>query len=174
MKLLLPKFAGLALLVLLAGVVNAQAAEDKFLAQLVGDWVGNGTMRAAADAAPERILCRVTNRLVDDGRALEQSGRCGVASNTGTFSGKITARGANRYEGRLDSLAADGPITLEGRSRGGALVFRTEFTDIRTGDPAVATTVMSILPSGGYRLTSRRDDPGGTEYGESDIVFTAR
>jgi hypothetical protein len=102
------------------------------LARLVGAWTGNGTYRQSAEAAPERIFCKVTNTLTENGAALEQKGRCSVASNSGPIDGVIHADGTGRYSGTLTSLASDGPAKLSGSASGGRLVLETSFVDARS------------------------------------------
>ncbi len=164
----------LAALIAALALTPAFAADDPLLARLAGDWVGNGTVRTSVTAEPERVFCRITSRLVDDGTALQQTGRCGLATSTGSVDGKITARGGGRYDGTLQSLASQGPTTLSGRARGSSLVLRSEFTDARTGESAVAITTLAPTSDGGYRLTSRRETGGGEGYGETDILFRSR
>ena len=53
-------------------------------------------VRMSPASAPERIYCKVANRLVDGGSALEQKGRCAVASTSGSLKGKSAARGEGR------------------------------------------------------------------------------
>ena len=148
------------------------AAEDALLAQFVGEWVGNGKIRLTSDAEPERIFCRITNTLVNDGTALQQKGRCGVATNTGLVDGLITAIGQHRYEGTLNSLASNGTASLTGIGKPGKLVLTSEFIDTLTGKPAISTTTLTVRREGGYQLDSERVDPdGGATFAESRIIF---
>jgi hypothetical protein len=160
------------LLLLLPGTMVA-AADDTLLARFVGDWTGRGTAKLAESADPERIFCRLSNTLIDDGKTLQQRGRCGVANNTGIVDGTIEALGNGRYAGTLRSLASRGAATVTGVASGGKLVLTAEFIDARTGDPAVSTTVLTP-GNDGYRMSSTRTAPDGGDYAESDIVFGAR
>jgi hypothetical protein len=153
---------------------TAMAGDDPLLARFVGEWTGKGKVRLSDGAEPERIFCRITNTLVNDGTAMEQKGRCAVASLTGAISGLITATGGNSYEGTLDSLASRGAATVTGVSRGGALVLTAEFIDAQTGAPAISTTVLTPRKEGGYHMTSARARPDSSSYNESEIVFAAR
>ena len=94
------------LVIALAAAPSAQAAEDALLARLVGDWIGRGSMRTSPAAVPERVYCKMVNRLSADGRSLQQRGRCSLASNSGAVDGVIAAMGSNRYSGTLASLAS--------------------------------------------------------------------
>jgi hypothetical protein len=146
------------------------AADDPILAKLVGAWTGSGTFRQSASAAPERIFCKVTNTLSEDGAALTQKGRCSVASNSGPIDGLIKASGSGRYSGTLNSLASDGPATLSGSGSGGRLTLDTAFVDARSHEPARSQTTMELSPAG-YRLVSERRD-GGAAWIANDITFT--
>ena len=168
------KTTGLLILFGLAATPVA-AADDPLLAQFVGEWIGNGQIRLAPDAELERIFCRITNTLVEDGTALEQKGRCGIATNTGKVDGLITAIGQNRYQGTLESLASRGAASLTGVGENGKLVLTSEFVDSQTGESAVSTTTLTVRKGGGYQLTSERIDPDdGASYAESIIIFLAR
>jgi hypothetical protein len=147
----------------------ALAASDALLSKLAGDWVGRGTYRQSADAQPERIFCKVSNQLVDGGGALQQRGRCSLASGSGPIDGIISADGGGRNSGSLSSLASDGPAQLSGSGSGNRLVLDTSFIDARTNQPAKSTTTMT-LSGGSYRLLSERKD-GGKNWTASDITF---
>lgn len=172
MKSLVKTLAPVLLLALLLPTAAA-AEEDAMLARFAGEWTGNGKIRLTREAEPERILCRLTNTLVEDGRALRQSGRCGIASNTGTLDGIIRGADDGSYAGTLESLASRGPSSLTGVREGDRVVMTGEFIDVQTGEPAVSVTVFE--PTGdGYTLTSERRDPGAEPWDESSIVFTPR
>lgn len=165
MKLALPALALLAAAV----AAPALAADDPILAKLAGDWTGTGTYRQNASAQPERIFCRITNTLVQGGKALQQRGRCSVASNSGSVDGMITAEGGGRYSGSLDSLASVGPASLSGSGSGNRLVLSSTFVDTVTKEQAQAETTMQVSGDG-YRVTTVRKDGGPTWTG-SDISF---
>jgi len=107
----------------------AFAADDPILSRLAGEWTGGGTYKQSADAAQERIFCKVTNTLVQNGTALEQRGRCSVASGSGPIDGTITAAGGGRYSGTLMSLASEGPASFSGSGGGGRLTLSMTFVD---------------------------------------------
>ena len=140
------------------------------LARLAGEWTGNGTFRQSAEAAPERIFCKVTNTLTENGAALQQKGRCSVASNSGPIDGLIKADGGGKYSGTLNSLASDGPAALAGTGSGGKLILETTFVDARSHEPAKSVTTMELGP-GGYRLVSVRKDTAGANWTANDITF---
>ena len=113
----------------------------------------------------------MTNTLTENGSALQQKGRCSVASNSGPIDGLIKVDGAGRYTGSLKSLASDGPAELSGSASGGKLTLDTSFVDARTHEPAKSVTTME-LGSGGYHLISERKDGKGAAWTANDIVFT--
>lgn len=163
------------LLMLLGGASAAMAADDVFLGKLVGDWVGRGSMKTSADAAPERVYCKIGNTLTDGGATLAQKGRCSLASTSGSVSGSIAATGAGSYKGSLDSLASKGPAALSGKGTSTRLDLDAAFVDTLTGQPAQSVTTIELLPAGGYRLSTTRVDPKtGATYTSSEIVFSAR
>lgn len=153
---------------------TAVAAEDPFLSQMVGTWIGRGTSKANAAATPERVYCKVSNTLSPGGSSLIQKGRCSLASNSGAIKGTITALGNNAYAGEMASLASRGPATLSGALQGDRLVLSAKFADKLSGDPVEATNTLA-LTSNGYQLTATRPDPKtGATFTSSDILFTAK
>jgi hypothetical protein len=166
MKNLLP----LAVLAALLAAPAAHAADDPLLSRLAGSWVGQGTYKQNAGAKEERIYCRITNTLVQNGKALQQRGRCSVASNSGSVDGTITANGGGSYSGQLNSLASIGPAKLSGSGSGNRLTMNMTFTDALT-KKAVSAVSTTTLSGSGYRLTTRRQDGGWTG---SDISFTEK
>ena len=79
-----------ALLATIAFTLPALAA-DPLLSRLAGTWTGRGSYQQSASAKQERIFCKITNTLVENGNALQQRGRCSVASSSGAVDGLITA-----------------------------------------------------------------------------------
>jgi hypothetical protein len=161
-----------ATLLLAAGLGTALAAEDPILSRLEGEWVGQGTVRMSPTAAPERIYCKVDNKLVDGGSAIEQKGRCAVATNSGSLKGKIAARGDGRYEGSLDSPQTAGPATLAGHAADDKIVLSAEFIDRFSKRPSLSIISLSVGDNGQYRLTSDTLNPeSGKHFQTSDILF---
>jgi hypothetical protein len=164
----------LAAVALIVAIPAAQAADDPFLSRLVGDWIGRGLMRTGPTADPERVYCKITNRLSEDGGSLQQKGRCSLASNSGPIDGTIAAVGSGLYGGALNSLASKGPATIAGSGNGSRLELNADFIDTFDGKPARSIIVLELTAEG-YRLTSTRADPGGVEpWQASEIVFTAK
>jgi hypothetical protein len=158
----------------LAGTAPA-VADDALLASLVGDWIGRGTMKTSAEAAPERVYCKIGNTLTEGGATLAQTGRCSLASTSGSVNGSITADGAGDYRGMLDSLASKGPATLQGKGAANRLDLDATFVDALTNQPARSVTTIELLSKGGYRLSTTRTDPKtGTPYTSSEIIFSAK
>lgn len=165
--------AGAAILCLVAlGVAPALAADDPLLSRLAGEWIGQGTVRMSPASEPERIYCKVANKLVDGGSALEQKGRCAVASNSGTLKGKIAARGEGRYEGSLDSPQTAGPATLAGHAADDKIVLSAEFIDRFSRRPSLSIISLIVGDGGQYRLVSDTLNPeSGKHFQTSDIIF---
>ncbi len=151
----------------------AFATEDALLSQFVGKWIGRGTYRASPDARAEIVYCSVDNKLVDNGAALEQKGRCALATNSGRIRGKITARGGGHYEGSLQSLTTVGPAWIAGTGKNGRIELNAQFTDRMTRKPGEALISLVVADGGGYRLTSNAlGTDGKPKFVASDIVFT--
>jgi hypothetical protein len=167
MRLLAIAFAALASL-----ATAAEASEDPFLSKLVGTWIGRGTVLQKMDAKPERVYCKITNTLSDDGNTLVQKGRCSLASNSGRVDGTIVALGGDAYGGELSSLVSRGPAALKGTLAGARLVLTVNYDDKLSGDPVEATNTLAVNGKG-YTLTSTRNDVNGKPFTSSEIVFTA-
>lgn len=147
-------------------------AADALLGKLVGDWTGRGTMKLKPNSEPEQVYCKITNTLAEDGKTLQQSGRCALTSTSGRIDGTITAEGGGRYSGTLSSLASKGPATLSGKSTAGRIDLDANFVDSLTGQPTTSVTTIEIA-SDGYRLSSSRINPAdGKPYTASSITFT--
>ena len=145
-------------------------AADPILSRLVGKWTGHGTYKESASAAAERIFCKITNTLTDNGNALSQSGRCAISSGSSAINGLIKATGGGRYSGTLDSLASEGPASFSGSGSGGRLTLSMSFTDPHTHQSARSVTTMT-LSGGGYRLSTTRSE-GGRSWSPTDITFS--
>lgn len=167
MKRALPALLATAALVFPALVAPA-LADDPLLSRLVGSWTGRGSYKESAAAASERILCKITNTLVQNGTALQQSGRCSISSGSSGISGLIKASGGGRYSGSITSMASDGPASFTGTGSSSRLTLSMSFTDGRTHTAAKSVTTMA-LTGGGYHLTTTRRDGGWTS---NDISFT--
>jgi hypothetical protein len=167
----LTKLAGAGLL-LAVGAIPTLAAEDLLLSRLQGEWIGQGMVRMGPQAEPERIYCRVANKLVDGGAALEQKGRCAVATNSGRLRGKIAAKGQGRYEGSLDSPQTDGPAVLAGHAESDKIVLSAQFVDRFSKRPSLSIISLIVGDGGAYRLVSDTLNPGtGKHFQTSDILF---
>jgi hypothetical protein len=167
----LTKLAGVGLL-LAVGALPALAGEDPLLSRLEGEWIGQGMVRMGPAAEPERIYCKIANKLVDGGLALEQKGRCAVATNSGRLTGKIAAKGQGRYEGSLDSPQTAGPAVLAGHAESGKIVLSARFVDRFSKRPSMSIISLFVGDGGAYRLVSDTLNPGtGTHFQTSDILF---
>jgi len=159
-------------LLLAIGVVPAFSAEDALLSRLEGEWIGQGTVRMGPAEEPERIYCKIANRLVDGGAALEQKGRCAVATNSGRLRGKIAAKGQGRYEGSLDSPQTAGPAVLAGHAENDKIVLSARFVDRFSKQPINSIISLYVSDGGAYRLISDTLNPGtGKHFQASNILF---
>ncbi len=167
----LPWIAGagsLAVAVMLALTpVPAQAAGDAILSQLAGNWIGRGTVKQSANAAPEQVYCKIANKLINGGAGLEQRGRCAIATNSGAIKGTIQAKGGN-YSGTLDTFNTKGPAKISGSAASNTINFNAEFVDRKTNRPTRAT-IKLVVADGKYRLVS---NGANDAFVASDITFT--
>jgi hypothetical protein len=159
-------------LLLVVCALPALAADDPLLSRLEGEWIGQGTVQKGPAAEPERIYCKIANKLVDGGSALEQKGRCAVASNSGRLRGKIAAKGQGRFEGSLDSPQTDGPAVLAGHAQNDKIVLSARFVDRFSKRPSNSTISLFVGDGGAYRLVSDTLNPGtGERFQASNILF---
>jgi len=162
----------IASVLLAVAAVPSLAAEDALLSRLQGEWIGQGTVRMGPSAEPEHIYCKIANKLVDGGSALEQKGRCAVATNSGRLKGKIEARGQGRYEGSLDSPQTAGPATLAGHAEDNKIVLSAQFIDRFSRRPSLSIISLIVGDGGQYRLVSDTLNPeSGRHFQTSDIIF---
>ena len=146
----------------------SQAAGDAILSQLAGNWVGRGTVKQSANADPEMVYCKIANKLVNGGAALEQRGRCAVATNSGQIKGMIESGGSGSYSGTLDTFNTRGPAKISGKAASNTINFNAEFVDRKTNKPTKAT-IKLVVANGKYRLVS---NAANDAFVASDITFT--
>ena len=164
-----PAGRGLIVAAMLALVpVPSFAAGDAILAQLAGNWVGRGTVKQSANAEAEQVYCKIANKLVRDGAALEQRGRCAIATNSGQIKGTIEAAGSGSYSGTLDTFNTRGPAKISGRAASNTINFSAEFVDRKTNKPTKAS-IRLVVADGKYRLVS---NGANDSFVASDITFT--
>jgi hypothetical protein len=159
---------GLALALVALAPLPSHAAGDAILSQLAGNWVGRGTVKQGPNADPEMVYCKIANKLVNNGAALEQRGRCAVATNSGQIKGMIQASGAGSYNGTLDSFNTRGPAKISGKAASNTINFNAEFVDRKTNKPTKAT-IKLVVANGKYRLVS---NGANDSFVASDITFT--
>ena len=150
----------------------ALAAGDELLSRLEGEWIGQGTVRMGPASPPERIYCKIANKLVSGGAAIEQNGRCAVGTNSGSLKGKISARGDGKYEGSLDSPQTAGPASLAGEATDNRIVLQAQFIDRFSRKPSLSIIQLMVGDGGAYRLVSNTLNPeSGKHFETSDILF---
>jgi len=168
----LTRVFGCASLLLVVCALPALAADDPLLSRLEGEWIGQGTVQKGPAAEPERIYCKIANKLVDQGRALEQKGRCAVATNSGRLRGKIASLGQGRYEGSLDSPQTKGPAVLAGRAEADRIFLSADFVDRFSRQPAHSFISLHVGDGGAYRLVTDMAIPGSDKrFQTGDILF---
>jgi hypothetical protein len=146
----------------------ASAANDAILSQLAGNWIGRGVVKQSANAEAEQVYCKIANKLVNNGSALEQRGRCAVATNSGQIKGTIQAAGGGSYSGTLDTFNTRGPAKISGRAASNTINFNAEFVDRKTNKPTKAS-IKLVVADGKYRLVS---NGANDSFVASDITFT--
>ena len=150
----------------------APAADDPLLAQMAGNWVGRGTFKSSPSAEPEMVYCKITNTLSNSGTALNQKGRCAVATNSGRIAGTIQSQGSGAYSGSLESLSTKGPLKFSGKATNNQIALNASFVDRKTNKPGMAT-IQTVVSDGKYRTVSKTTDTKTkAEFVASDITFT--
>jgi len=159
--------AAIALAFVIAGAAPAGAADDPLLSRLVGEWIGNGTVRMGPKAEPERVFCKIVATMVG-GTSIRQQGRCSVASNSGAMTSTISAKGGGRYDGSM-SAPQVGTAAFSGNGSGNHLTLSAGFVDAKTQEKRKAIVSMN-LSGATYRVTTTNAGDDGS-YVASDITF---
>jgi hypothetical protein len=144
------------------------AAGDPILSQLAGNWVGRGVVKQSANGEAEQVYCKIANKLIDGGAAIEQRGRCAIATNSGQIKGTIAAASGGSYSGTLDTFTTKGPAKIAGKAASNTINFTAEFVDRKTNRPTKAT-IKLVVADGKYRLVS---NAANDAFVASDITFT--
>ena len=159
-----------ALALLLASA--APAAADALFEQLAGEWIGKGTGVQRSGAPSEKVYCRITNEIAEDGAVLKQSGRCAIGNDTGTLSGHIRSLGRERYDGSLTSPVMAGPATITGTGDGRGLGLEAVYEDSKTRRPTKAAITVRLLADGQYRMVTKAADAAtGEPRQSSELQF---
>jgi len=157
---------GAVLLVCAAG--TAAAADDAILKQMVGEWIGRGTVRLKADEEPQRLFCKVTNALDGSGHSLHQIGRCALPKMSVAIEAVIEAVGTGRYRGSAGRHGSPPAATFSGTARSDRLVLTAETGD---DDKSTATATLDVADDG-FRIRAVAVDPKTkATYTVSDVVF---
>ena len=148
------------------------ALDDPLLSRLEGNWFGQGMVRLKPTSSPERIFCKIANKLVDEGQVLVQKGRCAVANNFGSVKGKIAAVGDGRYEGSLKSPQSVGLATLAGQAVEDKIVLSAEFIDRLSRRTTLSIISLIVGDGDEYRFISNTlNAESGSHFQTSDIIF---
>lgn len=159
-------------ILLIFGTMPVRAVEDLLLSRMQGDWVGHGIIRVNPTSSPERVFCKIANRLVDDGSVLQQKGRCAVANNSGAVKGEIAAIGDGRYEGSLNTPQSAGSAKLAGHADDDTIVMSAEFIDRFSRKLTLSIISLIVGGEGSYRLVSDTLNlESGKHFQSSDILF---
>ncbi len=155
-------------LALICAASTATAAEDGLLKQLVGDWVGQGTIRLKADEAPQRLYCKITNALDANGTSLHQIGRCALPDMSVAIESVIEAVGAGRYSGSAGRRGSPPAAIFSGTARSDGIELTAETSD---ESKSTATATLAVADDG-FRVKAVHTDPKtNLTYTVSDIVF---
>lgn len=125
-------------------------------------------VKQSANAEAEQVYCKIANKLVRNGLALEQKGRCAIATNSGQIKGMIEASGGGSYNGTLDTFNTRGPAKISGKAASNTINFSAEFVDRKTNRPTRAS-IKLVVADGKYRLVS---NGANDSFVASDITFT--
>jgi hypothetical protein len=136
------------------------------LKRLVGEWVGRGSFRWDSSSEPERLYCKLTATLTNDGAGMKQAGRCAIATDSRAVEVDITAAGGGVYHGTARGLGTGRSATITATVKGDQIVLTAEVAE---GPPPVTTIE---LFEGGYRIKAERTDPKtGVKYVASEVTF---
>ncbi len=143
-------------------------AADALLQRFVGDWVGRGEVRLEPGGEPRRAFCRISSHLADDGRVLEQSGRCAAGEDTRRISARVVSQGGTFYAGSWD--AGMGAAQVSGTADGNQL-----HLVLQSGggipEGASPTITLTFGQSGAYKMEMTGVDPNRGRFKVGEIVF---
>jgi len=145
---------------------------DALLEQLAGEWIGKGTGIQRPGAPSESLYCRIASEIVEDGAALEQTGRCALGNDTGALQVRIRALAGGLYDGTMTSPAMRGAAAIAGTGGGRRLELEAVYEDSKTGRPIRSLVSLSVIADGQYRMVTRASDAATGEPGQSsDVLF---
>jgi hypothetical protein len=145
---------------------TAQAAEDPLLKKLVGTWIGRGTFRWDSTSEPERLYCKLTATLTNDGAGMKQTGRCAIATDSRAVEIEIVAEGGGVYHGTAKGMGGGRSASVTAVVKDNQIVLTTEVPE---GPPPVTTIE---LFDGGYHIQAERVDPKtGVKYVPAEATF---
>ncbi|MEM7462840.1 MAG: hypothetical protein AAF362_09160 [Pseudomonadota bacterium] len=163
---------GLLMCVTSASGVNA---DERFFADLVGNWQGKGLVRDLPSSPQENIRCRLNMSVPGQGNRLSVLGNCSVAGVVLPINGSITAQG-NGYSANLfANIVQVNNSNFSGRLRGSKLALFYDGIDIYTKKRVKATLTIAKRGNKGFDIGIRRHDPNSSaSFNVGTIRFQAR
>lgn len=126
-------------------------SNHKILTQLKGKWRGTGSLINAEGGAAEKILCKATNKMILEGRFVEQKMTCKGAGfsfdGVGHFGFDVLSK---TYVGATMTTADSGISTLAGSKSGSTLTFNIAHNNV---DVKKRVTSRATLKIGGNSHT---------------------
>lgn len=151
------------------------AAADALLEGLTGEWIGKGTGVQSTGSPSEKVYCRITNTLAEEGAVLAQEGRCAFGNDTGRLSGEIRALGGGRYDGTMTSPVMRGAAAIAGTGGDKQLDLEATYQDSKTGHPVRSVITLTVLADGQYRMVTEATDLAtGALAQSSNLLFVRR
>lgn len=143
-------------------------AADGLLQRFVGSWVGRGQIVLEPGGQPRRAFCRIKGTLAEDGRVLQQSGRCAAGEDTRSISARVVSQGGDFYAGNWD--AGMGSSQVSGTAQGNGLNLVLE-SGGGIPEGASPTITLTFGQSDAYKMEMTGVDPNRGRFKVGDIVF---
>lgn len=167
----------IALVVPQTGFAPQQAeASPEIFGKMEGRWRGKGLVRSNAKGKKESIRCRMSNKMIDDGKKLDIGGSCAVSGFVFSLNGYIEQTGGNRYRASMfRSLASIKQESFGGKRSGSRINFSFNATDRTSKKPIRALIRMNVNSASAYEIQiSRTDTESGKIFDVGTLKFAKR
>ncbi|MEP2990112.1 MAG: hypothetical protein ABJN65_14120 [Parasphingorhabdus sp.] len=154
---------------LVMGSPPAKAAKSVPLANMAGQWTGNGWASRTVGASKEKVRCRLKAKYNAKTRKLSLSGKCAASSGTYTLLGHIAEyAGSKKLTGRWVNPKGIGSMNIAGNRSGNRLTFRFNNKDKKSKRKVAYKTVWD-LRSGGFSLNTGLASGAHNALGQIDF-----
>ncbi len=133
---------------LVMGSPPAKAAKSVPLANMAGQWTGNGWASRTVGASKEKVRCRLKAKYNAKTRKLSLSGKCAASSGTYTLLGHIAEyAGSKKLTGRWVNPKGIGSMNIAGNRSGNRLTFLFNNKDKKSKRKIAYKTVWDLRNS---------------------------